>query len=233
MATEYGAASLNLGFTRELCRFLSEFSYTDLPAEAVHEAKRGLIDWIGCALAGSRHGTIDTLVTVLKALGGQPQATVLGRNCKLGLLEAPIANGQMGHLLDFDDTHMGGVVLHASSPILPALFALADRDGTSGQSLIASYAAGFEAGVRVGQSAPSHHDGGWHLTGTLGSICRWCGRGPIAWTECQADDACLRDCCDPSGWHAAKSRHNVQIVSCRQGGSQWCAGGSSRRKWLR
>ena len=33
----------------------------------------------------------------------------------------------MGHVLDYDDTHMGGVVLHASSPILAALFALAER----------------------------------------------------------------------------------------------------------
>jgi hypothetical protein len=38
---------------------------------------------------------------------------------RLGLLDAPVANGQMGHLLDFDDTHMGGVVLHTSSPLSP------------------------------------------------------------------------------------------------------------------
>jgi 2-methylcitrate dehydratase PrpD len=81
-----------------------------------------------------------------------------------------MANGQMGHLFDYDDTHMGGVILHASSPILPALFALAARGGFDGRALIAAYAAGFEAGVRTGQAAPAHHDGGWHLTGTLGTI---------------------------------------------------------------
>ena len=55
---------------------------------------------------------------MLAETGGRPQATVLGRGQKLGLTEAPLANGQMGHLLDFDDTHMGGVVLHTSSPVL-------------------------------------------------------------------------------------------------------------------
>jgi len=40
----------------------------------------------------------------------------------------------------------------------------------SGRDVICAYAAGFEAGVRIGQSAPGHHAGGWHLTGTLGSI---------------------------------------------------------------
>ena len=89
---------------------------------------------------------------------------------KLGLMEAALANGQAGHVLDYDDTHMGGVVLHASSPILAAVLALADRGGFDGRALICAHVAGFEGGVRVGQSAPNHHDGGWHLTGTLGSV---------------------------------------------------------------
>ena len=102
---------------------------------------------------------------------------MLGRKLKLGLIEAALANGQMGHMLDYDDTHMGGVVLHTSSPILAALFALAERAAVSGARLICAYAAGFEAGVRVGQSAPGHHDGGWHLTGTLGSIAAGAAAG--------------------------------------------------------
>jgi 2-methylcitrate dehydratase PrpD len=95
------------------------------------------------------------------------------------LTEAALANGQMGHVLDFDETHMGGVVLHASSPILAALFVLAERDAYDGRALIVAYAAGFEAGVRVGQSAPGHHDGGWHLTGTLGAIAAGAAGGRL------------------------------------------------------
>lgn len=170
MKAAYGVAALDLNVTRDLAAFLANFRSEDLPPAVVHEAKRGLLDWIGCALAGSRHRTIDILLTVLRTSGSAPQATVLGRGLKLGLIEAPIANGQMGHLLDFDDTHMGGVVLHASSPILSALFALAERGSVDGRRLIAAYAAGFEAGVRTGQGAPKHHDGGWHLTGTLGTL---------------------------------------------------------------
>jgi 2-methylcitrate dehydratase PrpD len=169
--SDYGAAPLGLNVTRDLAAFLARFRFEDLPEAAVHEARRGVLDWIGCALAGSQHPTVGKLLPVLKALNAQPQATVLGHKLKLGMTEASIANGQMGHVLDFDDTHMGGVVLHASSPILAALFALAERGGAiDGRALTCAYAAGFEAGVRVGQSAPGHHDGGWHLTGTLGTI---------------------------------------------------------------
>jgi 2-methylcitrate dehydratase PrpD len=167
---DYGAAPLGTNITRDLAAFLARFRYEDLPETAVHEARRSVLDWLGSMLAGSCHPTLDRLLPVLQELSGKPQATVFGRSMQLGLLEAALANGQAGHVLDFDDTHMGGVVLHASSPILAAVLALAERNVCDGRALICAVVAGFEAGVRVGQSAPDHHDGGWHLTGTLGSI---------------------------------------------------------------
>jgi len=57
--------------------------------------------------------------------------------------------------------------------VLAALFALAERARNApvgGEQFMLAYAAGFEAGVRSGRTAPGHHKGGWHLTGTLGSI---------------------------------------------------------------
>lgn len=176
---EYGAAALDLNITKDLCAFLAVLSFEDLPEAAVHAGRRGVLDWLGCALAGSRHPTITKLLSVLEEVGGPAKATVLGRQTKLGLLDAPIANGQMGHVLDFDDTHMGGVVLHASSPILSALFALSERNAVSGRDFLTAYAAGFEAGVRAGQGAPAHHAGGWHLTGTLGSIAAGAAAGKL------------------------------------------------------
>jgi 2-methylcitrate dehydratase PrpD len=165
--------------TKTLCGRLAAAQFGDLSAAAVHQARRGVLDWIGCALAGSGHKTISTLLDVLQEVGGRPQATVLGRKLKLGLRDAPLANGQMGHVLDFDDTHMGGVVLHASSPVLAALFALAERTPVSGADLMLAYAVGFEAGVRTGWSAPGHHKGGWHLTGTLGTIAAGVAGGKL------------------------------------------------------
>jgi 2-methylcitrate dehydratase PrpD len=88
-------------------------------------------------------------------------------------------------VLDFDDTHMGGVVLHTSSPVLAALFALAERAPVSGEELMLAYAVGFEAGVRSGRTAPGHHKGGWHLTGTLGSIAAGAAAGKLLKLDAQ------------------------------------------------
>jgi 2-methylcitrate dehydratase PrpD len=165
--------------TKTLCGCLAGAGFADLSTTAVSAARRGVLDWLGCALAGSGHKTIGTLLDVLQETSGRPQATVLGRKLKLGLLDAPLANGQMGHVLDYDDTHMGGVVLHTSSPVLAALLALAERKPVSGADFMLAYAVGFEAGVRSGRTAPGHHKGGWHLTGTLGSIAAGAAAGKL------------------------------------------------------
>jgi 2-methylcitrate dehydratase PrpD len=168
--------------TRQLARFFADARYTDLPLDAVAAARRGVLDWLGCALAGSHHATLDILLTVARELNGQSQATVFGRQCRIGLLEAALVNGQAGHVLDYDDTHMAGVVLHASSPVLAALFALSESPASSpvsGAELMTAYAIGFEAGVRIGQASPGHHKGGWHLTGTLGTLAASAAAGKL------------------------------------------------------
>ena len=156
------------GVTSQLCRFLTEARYDDLPATTVHAARRGLLDWFGCVFAGSTHPSVDLVIAMLQDAGSRAEATVLGRKLKLGILEAPIANGYMGHVLDYDDTH--ATTLHPSSPVLSALLPLCDRKRISGKELLLAYVCGLEAGVRVGRASPSHHKGGWHLTGTLGSM---------------------------------------------------------------
>jgi 2-methylcitrate dehydratase PrpD len=80
---------------------------------------------------------------------------------------------------------MGGVVLHTSSPVLSALFALAERTPVTGADLMLAYAVGFEAGVRSGRTAPGHHKGGWHLTGTLGSIAAGIAAGRLLKLDAQ------------------------------------------------
>ena len=115
----------NTGPTYQLCEFLARSRFSDLPPEAVHAARRGLLDWLGCAFAGSTQPSLDVLLSVLREVGGREQATVLARKLKLGVLDAPIANGYMGHVLDYDDTH--STTLHPSSPVLSALLALCDH----------------------------------------------------------------------------------------------------------
>ena len=224
--TGYGAALTGLGLTSALARFLSGTRYEDLPPAAVHEAKRALLDWVGCALAGSAHPTVSVLLATFEELGSLPVATVLGRGGrKLSLLDAPVANGQMGHVLDFDDTHLGGVILHTSTATLPALFALGESRKSSGRDVIVALAAAFEAGIRVGQAATSHHLGGWHLTGTLGTIAAAAGSARLVGLDEKQTTYALGIACtqaagmqqnrgsDCKSLHAGKSAYHGVLAS--------------------
>jgi 2-methylcitrate dehydratase PrpD len=222
----YGAAPTGLGLTNELARFLSGIRYEDLPPAAVHEAKRAMLDWIGCALAGSSHSTVNVLLATFEDLGSVPVATVLGRRGRrLSLLDAPVANGQMGHVLDFDDTHLGGVILHTSTATLPALFALGEWRKSSGRDVIVALAAAFEAGIRAGQAASSHHLGGWHLTGTLGTVAAAAGAARLLRLDAQQTTFALGIACtqaagmqqnrgsDCKSLHAGKSAYHGVLAS--------------------
>ncbi|MDB5926777.1 MAG: hypothetical protein JWN13_5713 [Betaproteobacteria bacterium] len=162
-----------------LCAYLSACRIEDLPPDVVRSAQRGILDWIGCALAGSDHASLEPLLNVLERLSGRAEATVFGRRLKLGISDAAVANGYMGHVLDYDDTHLGGTILHTSSPVLAALFALSEFQRTNGRDFVLAYVSGFEAGIRCGQASPNHHKGGWHLTGTLGCLAAGVAAGKL------------------------------------------------------
>lgn len=182
---EYGVAPLKLGVSREFGAFAAGLNFADLPAEVVHESRRGILDWMGCAIAGSTHATIARTLAGVTAMGSLERVPVIAHGRKLGLMEAALVNGQMGHVLDFDDTHMEGVVLHTSSPVLAALLSAAETGSFSGRDVITAYALAFEAGVRAGKASPAHHDGGWHLTGTLGSIAAGIAVGRLLGLDAQ------------------------------------------------
>ena len=222
----YGAAATGLEITRTFARFLSNMRYEDLSLAAVHEAKRAVLDWIGCGLAGSTHPTVKVLLLTFEDIGSVPVATLFGqRGRKLGLLDAPVANGQMGHILDFDDTHLGGVILHTSTATLPALFALGERRKSSGREIIVALAAAFEAGIRVGQAAPRHHLAGWHLTGTLGTVAAAAGSARLVGLNEQQTVFALGIACtqaagmqqnrgsDCKSLHAGKSAYHGVLAS--------------------
>ena len=76
--------------TKTLCSHFAAAQFGDLSAAAKNEARRGVLDWIGCALAGSGHQTITTLLAVLQEISGKPQATVFGRGLRLGRRRRPV-----------------------------------------------------------------------------------------------------------------------------------------------
>jgi 2-methylcitrate dehydratase PrpD len=156
--------------TVQLAQRLVDTPFEAFPGPTVHAVKRSVLDWLGCAAAGSTHEQIRALVEVLRAAGGEGRHRVIGSPVRLGTQDAALANAQMGHIHDFDDTHSGAVFIHLASPITAALLAIAGRQPVAGAAFVSAWVLAFETAVRLGYAAPGHHRRGWHPTGTLGTI---------------------------------------------------------------
>src|SRR5260221_5675743 len=65
--------------TKIVARYVVSARYEDLPANVRKEGIRTLLNWVGVAVGGSHHETINIAVDALKPFSGTPQASILGR----------------------------------------------------------------------------------------------------------------------------------------------------------
>lgn len=148
-----------------------------VPDEAVRTAQEAILDTVGVTLAGSRTDCVAAVRAAVAEMSSG-RSTLFGDRARASALDAAMINGTASHALDFDDCSntMGG---HPSAPILPALWALAERQGNSGRGLLEAYITGFEVETKLGRAVNFHHyEKGWHPTSTLGTFgaAAACGR---------------------------------------------------------
>jgi len=139
-----------------------------VPDDVRHEARRALLNYVGCAVGGSAHPAVDIAIRALGPYAGRPEASILGRPERLDPLHASLMNGISSHVHDYDDTTPKNYS-HPSSPVASALFAYASVHPVSGREFVHAFILGFEAESRVANAVyPAHYDAGWHITGTSG-----------------------------------------------------------------
>lgn len=159
------------GLTVEIARRALALRYADLPGEIRALGRQCILDTLGVALAGADDALVRILAAELEEQGGKPAAGVIGGALRLPALSAALLNGTMAHALDYDDVNLA-MPGHPSVAVLPAVLALAEERGASGEALLAAFVAGYETACRVGLLvAPGHYNTlGFHATGTVGTF---------------------------------------------------------------
>jgi 2-methylcitrate dehydratase PrpD len=162
MATDSGFATTCLG------HFVATSKWDALPPALRQEAKRSLLNFVGCALGVANTPSIDIAVRVLTPLSGAEHVTVFGRTERLDPPGAAFINAIGGNLLDYDDTHLR-TVIHPTAPVAPAALALAEQRGLTGADVLHAFILGAEVECRIGNAvSPGHYARGWHITSTCG-----------------------------------------------------------------
>jgi 2-methylcitrate dehydratase PrpD len=168
-----------LNVTHSLAHHIASTDDALLPAWAVHEAKRTLLNVLAISLSASRSNSAATLYDWVRAEGCAARASIIGGRFKTSPGVAALTNGFLAHLQDYDDTHFP-TVLHPSAPVWPAILALAEDRHASGRAALGAFVLGAEAACRVAVSVhPWHYDAGWHITGTAGVLGAAAGAGRL------------------------------------------------------
>jgi len=156
--------------TEKVAQFIAEISPDAIPEEPFKIARLGIMDFIGVALAGSKEEAGNIIAECVKEMGGTVVSGVIGKGFRTSPHLAALANGTMGHALDYDDLSFT-YGAHPSVTLAPVVLSLGESTGVSGKDVLTAYIVGFEAGACISSPlAQSHYMQGWHSTGTVGII---------------------------------------------------------------
>jgi 2-methylcitrate dehydratase PrpD len=158
--------------TRILAEFATGTRRTGLPDAVCHETVRAFVNWMGCALGGAKHITVDTALAAYGEFSGGPHATVVGRSERVDAPTAALLNCIASSAHAFDDTHLASVI-HPAGPIAAPVLSLAERRKLQGADVLAALAIGLEVECRIGVMTvvpPAGGHIGWYATGIAGGI---------------------------------------------------------------
>ena len=158
-----------MGTTEKLAQFIVETSYESIPPEAVHAAKRAIIDTFGVMLAGSKEPASEIISSLVRSWGGKPRARVVGAGFRTSSSHAALANGTMAHALDYDDV-CHPALGHPTAALLPVVLATGEDCRASGKAVLAALILGFEVWDKLPASGINPRAMGFHPTAVLGTM---------------------------------------------------------------
>ena len=148
--------------SRKMADFTNGLRYNDIPQDAVYEAKRFLLDSVGCALAATQNDDMQAMYRFTEKLGGTPEATVIGTGLKSNAPNVALMNGLLIRALDYNDIYWVQDPSHPSD-LLGAVLAAAEANGRNGADALVATVIAYELEMRWCHAAtPGIREVGWH-----------------------------------------------------------------------
>jgi 2-methylcitrate dehydratase len=148
--------------TTRMAEWASHLRFEDISPEAVHQAKRFLLDSLACALGGFRQHDVEIALQVLGEIAGSGPCTIVGSGKKVDPVSAALANALMIRVMDYNDIYWKQDPSHPSD-IIPAAIALCERAASDGKELLLGIILGHEFEMRFCEAAiPGIRERGWH-----------------------------------------------------------------------
>jgi 2-methylcitrate dehydratase len=143
-------------------KFALGLNYKDIPSVAIKEAKRFLLDSIGCAFSALNNKDTQAAYDYIQDLGGKKQATVIGWGEKANLPQATLMNSLLIRALDYNDIYWEQDPSHPSD-IIPAVLSTGEFMKKNGKEVLVGIIIAYELEMRLCLAAfPGVREIGWH-----------------------------------------------------------------------
>jgi len=145
-----------------LAEYAHSLRFEDLSQADVVEAKKRLIDGLGCAIGAFEAPPVVISRRLAGTVSSVRPATLLGTTVKTSPEMATFVNGVMVRYLDYNDTYLGKEPAHPSDNISTAL-AVAESEGASGKDFLLALVLAYEIQCRLCDLADIRHRGWDHV----------------------------------------------------------------------
>jgi 2-methylcitrate dehydratase PrpD len=149
--------------------------FEDLDKNMVEEAKKRVIDVLGCLIGGANAPGNRALLNLVKDWGGKEESTILVHGGKVPAQNAAMMNTIMDRSFDFEVmsyAYEGNYLAsHHAATLIPTAIAMAESRGASGKEMITALLVGEDLAARVQAASAGHPIRlGWDGCGTLSHL---------------------------------------------------------------
>ena len=144
----FNVHEITTDMTRQLCRFVKELRYDDIPPAVIERAKMMVMQTSGVCLCSAELQQIKDAIAIAKEMsaGTEGTATLWTDGQKVSWEAAAFAAGTMGDMLDWEDCSVTG---HPSAGVIPTAVIAAEVLHKSGREMLTAIVAGYEVYQRV------------------------------------------------------------------------------------
>jgi 2-methylcitrate dehydratase len=133
----------------QFSRYAAKLQYQDLPQDVVHQAKRLIVDTVGCGLGGYWSEPARIARDIAGTVRSSEGVSVIGSGERTSPDLATFANGVMIRFLDFNDGYTSTGESGHPSDSIAAVLSTAELRRRSGQEAIVATVLAYEVFCRV------------------------------------------------------------------------------------
>src|SRR5687768_18140836 len=153
---------------------MAEARERSLAPDVAREARHRILDTLAAIVSGAHLKPGEMAIRYARAQGGTPEASVLTTDIRTTAVNAALANAMFAHADETDDFEPV-TKAHPGCAVVPAAFAVGEREGRSGAEVLRAVALGYDLCCRFLMALGPDHVRGTHrsaegTSSTFGSV---------------------------------------------------------------